>query len=89
MNPVGRAATVEEYRDFGERQTADSPCFRDWALGVAGDPEVLALLDTLPPPSASPTWSSRPPGGTAPPAVRTTGCAPFCCGAGTASARPR
>ena len=50
MNPVGSAATVEEYRDFGERQTADSPCFRDWALGVAGDPEVLALLDTLPPP---------------------------------------
>jgi hypothetical protein len=49
MKPVGEAPTVEQYRDFGERQAGDSPTFRDWALGVAGDAEVLGLLETLPP----------------------------------------
>jgi hypothetical protein len=49
VRPVGEASTVEEYRDFGERQAGDSATFRDWALGVAEDPEVLDLLDALPP----------------------------------------
>ena len=49
MKPVGETSTVEEYRDFGERQADDSATFRDWALGVADDPEVLQLLGTLPP----------------------------------------
>jgi hypothetical protein len=49
VKPVGETSTVEQYRDFGERQAGDSPTFRDWALGVAGDPEVLDLLETLPP----------------------------------------
>lgn len=49
MKPVGETSTVEEYRDFGERQSGDSPTFRDWALGVADDAEVLGLIDTLPP----------------------------------------
>ena len=49
MRPVGEAETAEDYRDFGQRQAVDSPCFTTWALGVAGDPEVLALIDTLPP----------------------------------------
>jgi hypothetical protein len=49
MKPVGETSTVEEYRDFGERQAGDSPTFRDWALGVADDSEVLDLLETLPP----------------------------------------
>jgi hypothetical protein len=49
VKPVGETAAVEEYRDFGERQSDDSPTFRDWALGVADDAEVLGLIDTLPP----------------------------------------
>jgi hypothetical protein len=39
---------VEEYRDFATYAAGDSPCFEEWALGVAGDPEVLAWLATLP-----------------------------------------
>jgi len=49
VRPVGETPTVEDYRDFGERQSGDSPTFRDWALGVADDAEVLGLIDTLPP----------------------------------------
>ena len=42
-------------------------CFVDWALGVAGDPEVLrAGRHAARPRSGSPTWSSPPPAGTAP-----------------------
>lgn len=54
MNPVGEAATAEDYRDFAERQSADSPCYRAWALAVSADTEVLALLDTLPPAKRQP-----------------------------------
>ena len=39
---------IEEYRDFAAYAAGDSPCFEEWALGVAGDEEVLAWLDTLP-----------------------------------------
>jgi hypothetical protein len=39
---------VEEYRDFAAYAAGDSPCFEEWALGVAGDAEVLAWLGTLP-----------------------------------------
>jgi hypothetical protein len=42
----GDTATV--YRDFA-READGSPCFEAWANGVAGDPEVLAWLQTLPP----------------------------------------
>ncbi len=45
MEIYGDTATV--YRDFA-READGSPCFEDWALGVAGDPEVLAWLQTLP-----------------------------------------
>jgi hypothetical protein len=54
MKPVGETSTVEEYRDFGERQAGDSPTFRDWALGVADDREVLELLGTVPPAKRQP-----------------------------------
>jgi hypothetical protein len=54
MRPVGSADTAEEYLDFGSRQARDSPCFQAWALGVAGDPEVLARLAELPPPKRQP-----------------------------------
>ncbi len=40
---------TEEYRDFATYAAGDSPCFEEWALGVADDPEVLAWLATLPP----------------------------------------
>ena len=40
---------IEEYRDFATYAAGDSPCFEEWAVGVAEDPEVLAWLDTLPP----------------------------------------
>jgi hypothetical protein len=41
----GDTATV--YRDFAT-EAYGSACFRAWALGVAGDPDVLAWLQTLP-----------------------------------------
>jgi hypothetical protein len=41
----GDTATV--YRDFA-READGSPCFEEWALGVAEDPEVLAWLQSLP-----------------------------------------
>ena len=39
---------VRQYADF-VLYTDGSPCFRDWALGVADDTEVLAWIATLPP----------------------------------------
>ena len=38
-----------EYRDFATYAAGDSPCFEEWALGVAEDAEVVAWLGTLPP----------------------------------------
>ncbi len=70
MRPVGESATVEDYRDFGERQAGDSPCLTAWALGVADDPEVVALLETLPAGKRQPNlvfaaarWHGAGPGG--------------------------
>ncbi|WP_210438000.1 DUF2332 domain-containing protein [Nocardioides xinjiangensis] len=40
---------VTEYRDFATYAAGDSPCFEEWALGVAEDEEVVAWLGTLPP----------------------------------------
>ena len=40
---------VEEYRDFATYAAGDSPCFEEWALGVADDPDVLDWLGTVPP----------------------------------------
>ncbi len=54
MNPVG-GDTAETYQDFGLRQAAgSSPVFSDWATSVAADPEVLALVETLPEPKRQP-----------------------------------
>jgi hypothetical protein len=39
---------AERYRDFAVYARGDSPCFEEWALAVAGDPEVLAWLSDLP-----------------------------------------
>jgi hypothetical protein len=54
MRPVGESSTVEDYRQFGAREAQDSPCYSAWALGVAADPEVLALLEEQPPPKRQP-----------------------------------
>jgi Uncharacterized protein conserved in bacteria (DUF2332) len=61
---------AEDYREFGTLEAVDSPCFRAWSLGVAADPEVLALLDTLPPAKRQPNlvfaaarWHGARPGG--------------------------
>lgn len=39
---------AEQYTDFAG-YAGDSPCFEQWALAVADDPEVLAWIATLPP----------------------------------------
>ena len=42
-------AVAQEYADFAEQWAAGaSPVFHEWALKVAGDGEVLALLEALP-----------------------------------------
>ncbi|HEY2298404.1 MAG TPA: DUF2332 domain-containing protein [Jatrophihabitans sp.] len=48
-------ATAERFRDMGERQVRGiSPTYERLCLGVAGDHEVLHLLDTLPAPKRQP-----------------------------------
>ncbi len=42
------------YREFAEQETDDSPCFQEWGRGIADDPEVIALLETLPGPKRQP-----------------------------------
>ncbi|MCW2833490.1 MAG: hypothetical protein JWN68_1443 [Nocardioides sp.] len=39
---------AERYRDFAAYAEGDSDCFVEWALGVAGDPEVHDWLAVLP-----------------------------------------
>lgn len=47
MDLFGDATLAQEYADFAA-QADDSPVIRDWATGVAADPEVLALIEPLP-----------------------------------------
>jgi len=42
------APVAEQYADFARWSRAESPCFAEWARGVADDPEVLARLSDLP-----------------------------------------
>jgi hypothetical protein len=42
------AGLREQYVRFAEEAREESPCFVEWGLGVAGDPEVLAWVDELP-----------------------------------------
>jgi hypothetical protein len=48
--------TAALYAQFAESQALNggSPTYRDWARGVAADPEVRALLDDLPEPKRQP-----------------------------------
>lgn len=39
---------ADRYREFAAYAEGDSPCFVDWALGVAGDPEIHTWLADLP-----------------------------------------
>lgn len=39
---------VSQYAAFAAEAGDASPCFAEWGLGVAGDPEVLAWVDALP-----------------------------------------
>ena len=48
MKPIGVEDTPTAYRDFAFRAGGSSACFVAWAAAVADDPEVLALIDTLP-----------------------------------------
>ncbi|MCW2810582.1 MAG: hypothetical protein JWP61_1040, partial [Friedmanniella sp.] len=41
--------TPEQYTEFARYARGESDCLEEWARGVAADPEILALLDTLPP----------------------------------------
>lgn len=47
-------ATIEQYRDFATHAADYSPCFEDWSVRVADDPEVLAWLGRLPRPKRQP-----------------------------------
>ena len=41
--------TADRYRHFADTEARGwSPCYEEWALGVAADREVLTLLDALP-----------------------------------------
>src|SRR3954471_15959276 len=42
------AGVAEQYARFADEAREDSPCFAEWGLGVADDPEVLAWVDELP-----------------------------------------
>lgn len=49
------AATSVRYRRFAEIEARGySPTYDEWCIGISGDPELLALLDTLPPPRRQP-----------------------------------
>ncbi len=51
---TGRS-TADWYRDFGELEArGQSALFEEWALGVAGDPVVIAAIEGLPPQKRQP-----------------------------------
>lgn len=47
MDLFGEASLAQEYAEFAA-QAAESPVIREWSAGIAGDPEVLALIEPLP-----------------------------------------
>jgi hypothetical protein len=42
------AGVAAQYGEFATHCDGESPCFAEWARGVAGDPELLAWVDELP-----------------------------------------
>jgi Uncharacterized protein conserved in bacteria (DUF2332) len=52
---------AERYQRFAEREARGcSPLYERFALGVAGDPELLALLESLPPAKQQPNLLFEP-----------------------------
>jgi hypothetical protein len=52
---AGVASTADEYRQFGSFEArGESPCYEQWANGVAADQELLGLIDELPERSRQP-----------------------------------
>jgi hypothetical protein len=48
-------STAAEYRVFAAAEArGESPCYEEWAAGVAADPELIARLDELPPAKRQP-----------------------------------
>ncbi|CAB4627564.1 unannotated protein [freshwater metagenome] len=43
-----RERTADWFRRFAHAEGAESPRYRDWALGIADDDELLALVEKLP-----------------------------------------
>ncbi|WP_372594969.1 DUF2332 domain-containing protein [Actinotalea sp.] len=56
MDPLDAVTTTAAwYTTFAERDARhSSPLYADWAAGVAADPELLDLIDTLPPAKRQP-----------------------------------
>lgn len=48
MLPITDLTDIRENYRYHAAEMVTSPCYHEWALGVADDPEVLALLATLP-----------------------------------------
>ena len=46
--------TVEQYREFAAHAADYSPCFEEWSIRVAEDPDVLGWLAVLPRPKRQP-----------------------------------
>ena len=48
MLPLADLADIRASYRYHAAEMADSPCYHAWATGIADDPEVLAVLGTLP-----------------------------------------
>lgn len=49
VDPRTPIPAARRYLDFARREVGDrSPIMRDWAAGIAADPDLLALIETLP-----------------------------------------
>jgi len=46
---AGNAGTADWYRNFGTVDApASSPCYAEWSLGIAGDPELISRIELWP-----------------------------------------
>jgi hypothetical protein len=46
---AGRAGTADWYRNFGTVDApGSSPCYAEWSLGIAGDPELIRRIEQWP-----------------------------------------
>ena len=46
---AGKAGTADWYRNFGTVDApGSSPCYAEWSLGIAGDPELIRRIDEWP-----------------------------------------